>query len=59
MQSGPHDTYLDEREFYLYLLELAQVDAICAPILIPQVQAVLDEDARYQSENRARLDKGL
>jgi len=58
LRSGNHEVYLAEREFYLYLLELAQVDEYCARILIPAVQSALDDEALLARLNSPRLDKG-
>lgn len=40
-----HSTYLQLRERYLQLLEIAEHDAYCAPILILSVQYVLDQES--------------
>ena len=51
---GRHEDYLEEKAFYLELLEIAQSDVICAPILINHVQRVLDAEA---AQHRAGFDK--
>lgn len=43
---GSHEQYLKELDTYIGLLQIAERDAICAPILITEVQTVLDEEAR-------------
>lgn len=41
-----HAKYLEHREFYLELLVFAERDDYCAPILVPIVQQVLDEESQ-------------
>lgn len=55
-QHGTHERYLEERDAYITLLEIAEKDSICAPILIREVQTVLDEESRAGGL-RPRLDK--
>ena len=54
LRDGPHVQYLREREFYLELLSIAQNDEICAAILIPEAQAIFDEESRAHHD---RVDK--
>lgn len=45
-QEGRLEDYKQERDFYIFLLSIAQNDTYCAPILITEAQTVFDEEHR-------------
>lgn len=57
LKHGTPEQYRAEKQFYIELLELAEKDPICAPILIQHVQAVLDEESILYRAWQARFDK--
>lgn len=50
--------YRELKTFYIELLEIAQNDAYCSPILVQSVQAVFDEESAIHRSGQQRLDKG-
>lgn len=55
---GQRDLYSQLKDAYIELLEIAQNDTYCAPILIATVQGVFDEESEIYRSGQRRIDKG-
>lgn len=53
LRSGDQTRYRAERQRYIELLEIAEHDSYCAPILTASVQSVLDEESRAWRDRKS------
>jgi hypothetical protein len=54
LRHGNHALYLEQRDFYIDLLDIAQKDSYCAPRLTESVQRVLDEENQSYRDRKGR-----